>query len=146
VADYVVRRVAREVRPDKVTQAHADLAALAAPIGEQVSRMRDEGEKLLRRYGKGIAERGLEHKRYAHALMDLYAQIAVISRVSSIFDDQGVEASGQERFIAETFCTRAARRVHGALDQLWRNDDDRVHSIARLAYKRGSYGYALFED
>jgi acyl-CoA dehydrogenase family protein 9 len=146
VAEYVVRRVTREVRPDRMTRAHADLAALAEPIGEQVARLRDEGEKLLRRYGKGIATRGLEHKRYAHALMDLYAQIAVISRVSSIFDDQGVEASGQERFIAQTFCTRAARRVHGGLDQLWRNDDDRVHSVARLAYKRGAYGYALFED
>ena len=129
-----------------MTRAHESLAELAEPIGEQVKRLRDEGEKLLRRYGKGIAKRGLEHKRYAHALMDLYAQIAVISRVSAIFEDQGVEASGQERFIAETFCTRAERRVNGALDQLWRNDDERVHSIARLAYKRGAYGYALFED
>lgn len=36
-----------------------------------------------------------------------------------------VDASGKERYIAETFC---------------------MHSIARLAYKRGAYGYALFED
>jgi acyl-CoA dehydrogenase family protein 9 len=70
----------------------------------------------------------------------------VLSRVSSIFEDQGVEASGQERFIAETFCTRAARRVEIELDKIERNDDDRMHSIARLAYKRGAYGYALFED
>ena len=66
--------------------------------------------------------------------------------MTSIFEEQGVEASGQERFIAETFCTRAERRVDGQLDQLERNDDDRMHSIARLAYKRGAYGYALFED
>jgi hypothetical protein len=26
------------------------------------------------------------------------------------------------------------------------NDDDRMSAIAKLAYKRGSYGYALFED
>ena len=70
----------------------------------------------------------------------------MLSRVTSIFEEQGVEASGQERFIAETFCRRAARRVDGALDQLEHNDDDRARSIARLAYKRGAYGYALFED
>ncbi|MDX6668461.1 MAG: hypothetical protein QOK04_1841, partial [Solirubrobacteraceae bacterium] len=23
---------------------------------------------------------------------------------------------------------------------------ERMHSVARLAYKRGAYGYALFED
>jgi acyl-CoA dehydrogenase family protein 9 len=88
----------------------------------------------------------MTHKRLSAALSDVYAQVAVLSRVSSIFADQGVEASGQERFIAETFCTRAGRRVEIELDKVESNDDDRMHSIARLAYKRGAYGYALFED
>ncbi len=30
--------------------------------------------------------------------------------------------------------------------QIESNDDDRMTSIAKLAYKRGEYGYALFED
>ncbi len=72
--------------------------------------------------------------------------MAVLSRVSSIFDDQGVEPSGQESFIADTFCTRAARRVQSRLNQVEANDDERMTAIAKLAYKRGSYGYALFED
>jgi acyl-CoA dehydrogenase family protein 9 len=66
--------------------------------------------------------------------------------VTSIFEEQGVDASGQERFIAETFCTRAANRADACLDRLEDNDDERMHSIARLAYKRGAYGYALYED
>jgi acyl-CoA dehydrogenase family protein 9 len=70
----------------------------------------------------------------------------VLSRVTAIFEEQGAETSGQERFIAETFCRRAGKRVDSALDGLDRNDDDRMHSIATLAYKRGAYGYALFED
>ena len=82
----------------------------------------------------------------ADSLADIYAQIAVLSRVSSIFEDQGVEPSGQERYIAETFCTRAADRVQGRFDQIERNDDERMSAIAKLAYKRGEYGYALFED
>jgi hypothetical protein len=48
--------------------------------------------------------------------------------------------------MAETFCRRAGVRVESALDGLHHNDDDRMHSIATLAYKRGAYGYALFED
>lgn len=146
VADYVAGRVRREVRPDRVTLAHPELKALADPLSDQVKRLRDAAEGLLRKHGNGIQKQGMSQKRLAHALMDLYAQVAVLSRVSSIFAEQGVEASGQERYIAETFCTRAARRVNGALDQLERNDDERMHSIARLAYKRGAYGYALFED
>ena len=70
----------------------------------------------------------------------------MLSRVTSIFEDQGVEPSGQERYIAETFCTRAAERVRSRFDQLEHNDDERMSAIAKLAYKRGEYGYALFED
>jgi acyl-CoA dehydrogenase family member 9 len=82
----------------------------------------------------------------AAAVSDILAQVAVISRVSQIFTDQGVEPSGQERYIADTFCTRAARRVSSSLDQVESNDDERMTAIAKLAYKRGEYGYALFED
>jgi acyl-CoA dehydrogenase family protein 9 len=70
----------------------------------------------------------------------------VLSRVSNIFEDQGIEPSGQERYIAETFCTRSARRVRSSLRQIESNDDERMSAIAKLAYKRGEYGYALFED
>ena len=57
-----------------------------------------------------------------------------------------MEPSGQERFIAETFCTRAAARVRSQFNQIESNDDERVVAIAKLAYKRGSYGYAFFDD
>jgi acyl-CoA dehydrogenase family member 9 len=145
-AGYVGGRLKREVRPDSVTLADEALAGLASPVADQVKRLRSVSEGLLRRYGREITDHGMQHKRLAAALSDVYAQVAVLSRVTSIFADQGVEASGQERFIAETFCTRAARRVGLELDKVEHNDDERMHSIARLAYKRGAYGYALFED
>ena len=79
-------------------------------------------------------------------MSDIYGQIAVLSRITSHLDDHGVETSGQELYIAETFCHRAAARVDVALDQIESNDDDRMVAIAKLAYKRGEYGYAFFED
>jgi acyl-CoA dehydrogenase family protein 9 len=146
LAEYAFGRVKREVRPDRITLAHPQLQALADPVADQVKRLREVGEGLLRRHGRDIMRQGMAHKRLAEALMDIQAQIAVLSRVTGIYSDQGVDASGQERYIAETFCTRAAARVRSALHKIESNDDDRMHSIARLAYKRGAYGYALFED
>jgi acyl-CoA dehydrogenase family member 9 len=145
-AGYVGGRLKREVRPDRITLAHDELKELSDPVADQVKRIRAVGESLLREHGKAIVDQGMHHKRLADALADVYAQIAVLSRVTSIFEEQGVEASGQERFIAQTFCTRAARRVGLELDKIESNDDERMHSVARLAYKRGQYGYALFED
>jgi acyl-CoA dehydrogenase family protein 9 len=144
--DYVSDRIQREVRPDRVSLAHPELEKQADAVSDQVKELRSVTESLLRKHKKEILERQFHQKRLADAVADIFAQVAVLSRVSSIFEDQGVEPSGQERYIAETFCARAARRVAGRFKQIESNDDERMTAIAKLAYKRGEYGYALFED
>jgi acyl-CoA dehydrogenase family protein 9 len=146
LAEYVTGRIAREVRPDRITMAHDELKRLADRVSEQVKRLRSVSESLLREHRGEIIERQFHQKRLAAAVSDVYAQVAVLSRVTAHLEEHGVEPSGQERYIADTFCTRAAARVDHALDQIESNDDERMVAIAKLAYKRGSYGYAFFED
>ena len=142
LVDYVSGRI----RPDKITMAHPELKDAADDVAEQVKELRGVTESLLRAHRKEIVERQFQQKRLADAVSDIFAQIAVLSRVTSIFETQGVEPSGQERYIADTFCSRAARRVRSNFKRIEHNDDERMSAIAKLAYKRGSYGYALFED
>jgi acyl-CoA dehydrogenase family member 9 len=146
LADYIGSRIQRDLRPDRLTRAHPELGKLAAPVSDQVKQLRDAGEAALRRHGRQIVEREFVQKRLADAIADIYAQIAVLSRVTSILEDQGVELSGQERHIAQTFCARAADRVRSNFGQLEKNDDERIVALAKLATRRGAYGYALFED
>jgi acyl-CoA dehydrogenase family protein 9 len=141
LVDYVGGRF----RSDRITLAHPELQKHANEVGDQVSRLKSISEKLLKEHRKDIVNQGLKHRRISDAVSDIYAQVAVISRVTSLFGEQGLEVSGQERFIAESFCERAARRVKSALDQVERNDDERMTAIAKLAYKRGSYGYSIAE-
>jgi acyl-CoA dehydrogenase family member 9 len=144
--DYVGGRIQREVRPERITAAHPELSSHADAVSDQVNRLRDTSESLLQRHKRGVVERQFAQKRLADSVADIYAQIAVLSRVTSVFEEHGVEPSGQERYIAETFCARAADRVRSRFDQMERNDDERMSAIAKLAYRRGEYGYALFED
>ncbi len=146
LAEYVGARVQREIRPDRLTKVNPALEHLGDPIADQVKHLRDTAEALLRKHGHAITERQFQHKRLADAAADIYAQIAVLSRVTSILADQGVEASGRERYIAGTFCRRAAGRVRSNLEQVEDNDDDHMIALAKLAYHRGAYGYALFDD
>ena len=146
LADYVGGRVKREVRPNKITMAHPELESHADAVSEQVKELASVTEGLIREHKKNVTFKQLHQKRLAEAISDVYAQVAVLSRVTQIFEDQGVEPSGQERYIADSFCERAAGRVRGHLRQIERNDDERMTAIAKLAYKRGEYGYALFED
>lgn len=138
-AEYIVERISRTVSPDKLDQAHPRLGKLADSASDQVARLRATTEKLLRLHGRDVELRQRQQKRLANAVTDIYAQIATISRTSSVFADQGVEASGQERYIANSFCRRAARRVTSQFDRVDDNDDEQLRSIARLSYNRGGY-------
>jgi acyl-CoA dehydrogenase family member 9 len=140
--DYVGARI----RADRVTKAHPELSDHAEALSDQVKELRSVTESLLREHREEIVDRQFAQKRLAAAISDIYGQFAVLSRVTNIFEDQGVEPSGQERYIADTFCARAARRVRSSFRHIESNDDDRITAIAKLAYKRGEYGYALFED
>lgn len=146
LAEYVGGRIQRQVSPQRLTRAHPDVHELADRVAEQVKQLRDVAEALLRKHGREIIERQFLHKRLADAVADIYAQTAVLSRVTSILEARGTDLSGQERYIAETFCTRAADRAASNFRQIEDNDDDRMTALAKLAYRRGKYGYALFED
>jgi acyl-CoA dehydrogenase family protein 9 len=145
LADYAAGRVKREVVPERVNKAHKDLEKHAKAVSEQVKRLAGISEKLLREHRGDIVMRQFAQKRVADSFADIYGQLSLLSRMTAMYESQGVELSGQESFIADTFCTRAARRVNGRFDRLDSNDDDRMSQIARLAYKRGGYGYALFD-
>jgi acyl-CoA dehydrogenase family member 9 len=146
LVDYVGGRIRSQVRPERISQAHPELERHSEAVSEQVKQLRSISESLLRTHKQEIVDRQFQQKRLSAAISDIYAQIAVLSRVTSIFEDHGVEPSGQERYIADTFCTRAAGRVQQSFDQIDDNDDERMTAIAKLAYRRGEYGYALFED
>ena len=146
LVDYVGGRIRSQVAPERISLAHPELEAHANAVSDQVNELRAVTESLLREHKGGIIERQFQQKRLSNAVSDIFGQVAVLSRVSSIFADQGVEPSGQERYIADTFCARAAERVRSDLAQVEDNDDERLSAIAKLAYRRGEYGYALFED
>jgi len=143
LAEYAGERIRREIRPDRLTRAHQDLAKLADPIADQVKRLRNVGERLLRQHRDKIAEQQGQLKRLTNTVSDIYGQIAVLSRVSDVIASEHTPDAGEERTIAESFVSRAASRVDRWLHQIEANDDDRMHAIARRAYQRGSYGHSL---
>src|SRR5947207_14620574 len=81
--DYFGGRIQREVRPDRISDAHPELEAHAGAVSDQVKRLRDVSESLLRKHGRAIADRQFAQKRLADSVADIYAQIAVLSRVTT---------------------------------------------------------------
>ena len=143
VADYVGGMVRRRVQPPKLTLTHERFAAQAREVGDQVEQLRSLTERLLRHHGEAIKLRGAQHKRLTSAVTDIFAQVATLARVSDVLDHPEQGMVGDEPFIAETFCVRAAERVRRQFEKIERNDDDRAFQIARAAYGRNRYHHTV---
>ncbi|CAN5743095.1 acyl-CoA dehydrogenase family protein [soil metagenome] len=143
VTDYVGAMVRRKVQPPRLRGTHQRFVALAEAVGDQVEQLRVVTERLLRRHGKEFTVRQAQHKRLAAAVTDIYAQVATLARVSDVLDHPEQGMVGDEPFIAETFCVRAAQRVRRQFDQIEHNDDDRTFTIARAAYDRSDYHHTV---
>ena len=141
VAEYLRGRITRGLRPDSIKMAHPKVAALADPIAGQVKGLRTAAEGMLRKHGKKVQDRQWQQRRLAHAAMDIFAQIATVSRASA----EGDKLSSREHHVAETFCTRAARRVEGNFKTIDNNDDARMAKIAPEAYGVGGYEFPLYD-
>ena len=98
-------------RPDRITLAHPELSDHADAVGDQVKRAARRQRVAAARAPQGDHPAPVPAEADPRRVSDIFAQVAVLSRVSDIFEDQGVEPSGQERYIADTFCSRAAGRV-----------------------------------
>ena len=119
------RRGARDRRvPEALSSPAADRVSAVWSTDRTVSR-----ERHPRADGAPVARRGAGVRR---------SDRLALRRVRHVDRTAGCDV--------EAVDGRAAARVDSSLDQVESNDDERMTAIAKLAYKRGEYGYALFED
>ena len=147
LADYIGGRVGRAVRPERITRARRELSPLADSVSEQV-------RPAALRHRVAAARARPRHRRAAvppeaagqRRLRHLRADRGALASHDHL-GEHGVEASGQGALHLRDLLHAAPRRGSMlVLDQVERNDDERMVAIAKLAYKRGEYGYAFFED
>ena len=147
LADYVGGRIQRQVRPDRITQAHPELKAHADAVSDQVKRAArrhrvaaaraQAGDRRAPVPAEAARRRGLRHLRADRGALARHARSSR-TRASSP-RARSATSPRPSAPAPPTGCARASARSS-------RNDDERMTAIAKLAYKRGEYGYALFED
>ena len=82
LADYVGHRIRDQVRPERISKAHPELSDHADAVGDQVQELHSRAESLLREHKRGIVDAQFQQKRISAAVSDIYAQVAVLSRVT----------------------------------------------------------------
>ncbi len=144
LAEYGKKRMKGVITRDKLTKVHPSLAPEGDQVGKYAGVFANAAETILRRHGKKVVDREYQHERLADVVIDLFAQIAVLSRVTSSISKKGEEKAAGEVEIARWFCHEALHRMVGNLKALERNRDRLTTSISERVYEAGGYPYDLW--
>ena len=147
LADYVAGRVGRAVRPGANHEGRSRARAAGrlglragrpAALGHRVAAARAQGRHRRAPVpAEAAGERRLRHLRAGGGAVPSHRP----PRQSTASTPRPKSSTS-----ARPSAAAPRRGSCGVLDQVERNDDERMVAIAKLAYRRGDYGYAFFED
>jgi alkylation response protein AidB-like acyl-CoA dehydrogenase len=112
------------------------LGALTAQLAGQV-------EKIVRIHGNGVIGQQLISKRVADSAIAIFVGFATVSRVASLLEEKGEEASSLELMIAEIVTKTSKRIVSDRLRGLRANEDSSILTLGEHILRDG-YNWDLF--
>jgi acyl-CoA dehydrogenase family protein 9 len=123
----------------RLTRVASSLEHEAAACELGIAKLSQAVEGALRRYGKEIIGQQLVTRRLADAATEIFVGMCVLSRVSSLLKEKGVEGCQDELRIARIYTHHAKGRIAGYLKGLSKNSDQDILALADSMVERGSF-------
>jgi acyl-CoA dehydrogenase family protein 9 len=143
LTDFALTRVREAVTTPRLTAVHPALKPWADYFTQYVERFQRAVESAIMKFGKRVIDRQLMLKRFADIAINLYAMLAVLSRVTSRIQAVGVEAAQPEIDIVRIFCEDAWRSTRRNLRQIRKHQDRSVRRVAAHMSERRAYDFPL---
>jgi acyl-CoA dehydrogenase family protein 9 len=140
LADYgKLRAKASGIGKSVITKAHPELKDYSAQFEGHVVKLTSMVDRLLRKHGKKIVDKQFALKRLGNIMIDMFALICVISRVSDSLKEKGVKDCLHEMEIMQVFAGQVSGRIHRNFSKIDSNDDEDIKRLADFAYEQNGY-------
>lgn len=124
-----------------ISKAHPALGAHCQQFEQHVMDLTSMVDRLLRKHGKNIVDKQFAMKRLGSIMIDMFALIAVISRVTLSIEEQGIEKAQKELDILHVFAGQCRGRIRGNYSKIDNNDDELIKSLADHAVENECYSW-----
>ncbi|MCH8872933.1 acyl-CoA dehydrogenase family protein [candidate division KSB1 bacterium] len=145
LTDYALHRIKKRVATERLTDVHEALKDEVGKFEEYAKELHRATEKVLSKYRKNIILQEFILNRLADMTIDLYAMIAVISRVDSLLKEKGQKKAQKQLTICKTFCEEAWRRIRRNARQVDNNIDPWRKEISTDACEANGYQFDLID-
>src|SRR5262249_8233865 len=118
LTSYAQRRFAEltSIGRERIDFVHPSLSAEAQVFERAILQLSRQASGLLRKYRKDVVNHQFPQKRLADGSIDIFVGLAILSRVSTMIRDRGIEKCADELLIAKHFAEQARIRLD---ENLW---------------------------
>jgi acyl-CoA dehydrogenase family protein 9 len=122
-----------------ITKAHPELKEFCNQFEGHVVKLTSMVDRLLRKHGKNIIDKQFALKRLGNIMIDMFALVCVISRVSNSLQDKGLKGCIHEMEIMQVFAGQVNGRINRNFSKIDSNDDEDIKRLADFAYEQNGY-------
>jgi acyl-CoA dehydrogenase family protein 9 len=147
LTDFAKKRFSKMIGGNVMTMHHPELNEMAGKISGQISDFALQAENTLFKYKAKIIENELPLKRIANMAMEIYAAISVISRTTSILNNEKIPQDKKD------YCLRlgqlALRESYGKfkknLKEMNKNMDSTIKALGQDIVNYEGYGLDIID-
>jgi acyl-CoA dehydrogenase family protein 9 len=147
LSDFTKNRISKWMPTRTLTQAHEKLEDWSDEFSAMLANFSLQVENTLMKYGKNIIGNELPQRRIANMAIELYSMVAVISRTTSILNDE--KASEEKKKyclnLAELSLKRSQRAFVANSKEMTKNTDKIIKEVAAQVSKQASYGLDILD-
>jgi acyl-CoA dehydrogenase family protein 9 len=144
LTDFAQKRLIGQITNPIFTKVHPLLSTEAATLGKYVTAIANAMRIIVWKHGQKVVDKQYQLERIGNVMIDIYAQIATLSRVTKAIETKGDEKVRGEVNIARFFCHQSRRRIISNIKSLEKNKDVEASAIANEVYEFGGYPFDLW--
>ncbi len=147
LTDFAKNRITKMMPTRSLSQAHPRFEEWAGEFSSMLGGFSIQVENTLMKYGKNIIGNEHPQKRLANMAIQLYVMIAVISRTTSILNDEKIDEEKKEYCynLAQHSLRRAKHVFVSNLKEMTKNADKIEKKLSDQVAKNGGYGLDIID-
>lgn len=146
LSDFARKRLGKMMPTRTLTKVHPSLENHATNFSSMLTDFSIKVENTLMKYGKNIIGNELPQKRIANMVVELYVQLAVMARTTSILTNEEVSESDKEYVssLADLVLKDSRQSFMKNYKRLGGNYDKMVPKASNAVCERDGYGLDIF--
>ncbi|MGE3610055.1 MAG: acyl-CoA dehydrogenase family protein [Bacteriovoracaceae bacterium] len=147
LTDFAKKRISKYVGSKTLTKVHPSLATQGNNFASMLNDFGIAIENTIMKYGKNIIGNELPQMRIANMAIELYVQLCVLSRTTSILNRSDIPEGEKEyiRAMTELICRDSRQNFTRNYKRLKSNYDKLIPKISKAVSERDGFGFDIID-